>query len=408
MLRRGLETRSLRPIGWSRMDPSAIPPNSEAGGRYAAGQVVTERSSLQVAAVMACVRVIAFDIAGLPLDAFRKEGRRRIEVTPTPSIVDDPFGYDITSLVPFSGWTQVLVSLLLRGNSFNYVLERNALGYPTSVLPIHPDLVTGRVENSRKVFTVNGRTVPTEDIVHIPGLMLPGSQWGMSVIDYNARSIGVSLATDEYGDRYFGQGTIVSGVLQSEQPINEETARQTAQRIAKKHGGVHNAHLPLILGNGLKWQSLTVAPNEAQFLETRAMNRSEIAMIFGIPPHLIGHLEVKSSQGGGKGLEQQDLGYVTHTLRGWVIPIEQHWTQLIPTKATFARFNLDALLRADLLTRYQSYQIGRNLGFINNDWITDTEDLPPIPGGAGADYQQPLNSAHSDPVVAAGDPGTQE
>lgn len=387
--------------GWGS-DEASIPPPGAGGSRLASGVAVSERSALQISTVMACVRELAGDVAGLPLDEQRKEGRRWVEVDPSP-LVEDPF----IDADPVIGWFQVMASLLLRGNSWNDVADRDKYGDATKLLPLHPDGVRPRTIDGRKMLVVNRKPRPLSEFVHIPGFVLPGSWVGLDPIQFHAQALGLALATETYGAQYFANGTVVSGVLQSDHELNEDQVRRALQLWKKRHQGLSNAHLPAVLGNGLKWAPMTVAPNEAQFLETREYQRADIAGIFGVRPKRVGATQ-KTGQGGGKGSESDELDYVKHTIRFWLGRLEAVISRQLPADRR-ARFNLDALLRADLAARYSSYSAARAGSWMSPDEIRELEDLPPIPGGRGADHFAPLNSATTDgTTTATGEPRDDE
>lgn len=388
--------------GWGS-DEAAIPPPGAGGSRLASGVAVSERSALQISTVMACVRELAGDVAGLPLDEQRREGRRWVDVEPSP-LVADPF----IDADPVIGWFQVMASLLLRGNSWNDVADRDKYGEPTKLLPLHPDGVRPRTIDGRKMLVVNRKPRPLSEFVHVPGIVLPGSWVGLDPIQFHAQALGLALASETYGAQYFANGTVVSGVLQSDQELNEDQVRRALQLWKKRHQGLSNAHLPAVLGNGLKWAPMTVAPNEAQFLETRDYQRHEIAGIFGVRPRRIGAVGKHASQGGGRGAETDALDYAKHTLRFWLGRLEAVITRQLP-EGRRARFNLDALLRADLAARYSSYSAARAGGWLSIDEIREFEDREPFGTELSTDPFAPLNSAHTDgTTTATGEPRDDE
>lgn len=207
---------------------------------------------------------------------------------------------------------------------------------------------------------------------------------GMSPVQKAAAAIGLGLAAERYGLRYFRDSANPSGILSTDGEITPQQQKQAAKAWITSHQG---RRLPAVLGNGLKWQSVTLTPNESQFLETRGFQRSEIAMWFRIPPHMIGDTEKSTSW--GTGIEQQTLGFVKYTLMPWLICIEQAISVLLP-RGQFAKFNIDDLLRGDVESRWKSYNLGRNAGVYSVNEIRDREDLPPI-GPEGDIRLQPSN-----------------
>lgn len=404
---RALERRGMTPSSWSMTDPSAIPPNSQAGLMSMTGIPVNERSALQCGHVLSCVRVLGEDLSSLPLYGYQQVGRYRQPIQPwmaTAKFLANPF---IDEIRPTTGWFRLAASRALRGNAYCYITNRDELGYPTegSLLPLHPDKVNLRRENGHQVWRVNGVVVDAADIWHVPWVTLPGVDLGLSTIEYFAQGIGIALATEAFGAQYFGQGTVMSGVLTSDQALAEDKVRAVYRRLIKRHGGLRHAHLPLVLEAGLKWQPLTVNPNEAQFLETRGFNRDAIAGFFGVPARRIG-ATAKVGQGGGKGADSEQNHYVINTLRHWAIAFEDHLVPLLRT-GDKARFDLDAMLRADPETRWRIHQTKRAIAAAPVNEIRADEDLPPIADPRADDAFAPLNSAQSGDgtTTAAGQPG---
>lgn len=380
---------------------NSIPKNSE--GFSAAGVPVNDVTAMQHAAVFACVRLIADSIAMLPLDVFRKIGEFREEVTPTPALIANPYA----GMTPFEWMHQIVTSLVLRGNAFGLITARDRLEYPTQVLPLHPDDVSityNRTGLPRiPVYRIGGVQVPREDILHIKRFALPGAVEGLSPIEQAAQGIGLSLAAERYGARFFGDSANPSSVLETEQDLTDVQVLRNQKQWISSHGGRRH---PAVLSGGFKWRPISIMPDESQFLETRSYQRGEIAMLFGVPPHMIG--DTQRSTSWGTGIEQQSIGYVTYTLGGWIACIENAFNTLTP-RGQFTKINVDGLLRGDQKSRYDSYTQARNAGWMNVDEIRALEDMPPIPDGTGRSYIQPLNMGPlgSDPLTTKPAP-TQE
>lgn len=401
--RRALERRALTPSSWGlQLDPAAIPPNSMTAA-VAAGVHVNERTALQLMTVMRCVQVLAGDASGLPIDAYRRIGggrHRRQWLDPMP-FLDDPFA----EIRPSDGWFRMFAAAVLRGNAYGYILDRDRLQLPTpgSILPLHPDKVRCYRRGGRLRYDVNGTTVPTEDIWHVRGFTLPGADVGLSAIEYGAQALGLAIAAEAYGAQYFAQGTVVSGVLATEQTLDEPAVRRLAKRLAKRHGGLRNAHLPLVLDAGLKWQPLTVAPNEAQFLETRGYGREDIAGFFGVPLDRVGGIAKHASQGGGKGADSRSLDYVKYSLRFWLTRFEDALYSLLPNDIR-AEWNVDALLRGDRASRYAGYSQARAGSWMTVNDIREDDGQEPLDDPRANDLFSPLNSATGGDTTASGEP----
>jgi HK97 family phage portal protein len=390
-------------------DPWAIPSNGSLAAYTPSGVPVTEDTAMSLLAVAACVRILANALAGLPFDAVRMRGAVRETLEPPPLIISDPFGGTNSTALPTrrQGFVQMMVSLLLRGNAYCLVLARDFLGRPTRLQVLHPDRVRCGWDpegSGQKVYQINRQKVPAGDIVHLMGLSYPEAATGMSVISYARNAIGLGLAAEEFGSRFFGSGAHMSGVIEVPGDLDKERARQLKESFQASHSGLQNSHAIGVLSGGAEWKPISVSPEDAQFLGTRSAQNLDIAMLFGIPPHMLGQVDRTTSW--GTGIEQQSLGFLRYTLEGWTGAFEDAWSALLP-RPQVARFNHDALLRTDTAGRYAVYLQARTAGILTKDEIRAYENLAPLPDGKGADPDAPLNSSSSGVKTGgdAADPG---
>lgn len=386
LLRRAVQQRAsalVGGVGWS--DPAAIPPNSS-WSRSSAGVVVNDQTALQVLTVLSCVRLNADTVAGLSRYAYRQQGRTRVVLDNQPGIVADPFD----NCTPHEGMFQVMASLQLRGNAYLTMEAFDSTGYPTKLHVWEPNKVVCRWNGSQRAYWFDRHVVDPASVVHIRWITLPGAAVGINPIENAAVDLGLALATAEYGARFFSQGAQPSGVLSTEKLLTKEQVRRVAQDWAHNHGGIGNAHLPAVLDAGLHWEQLSVNPEQAQFLASREFERAEIAMMFGVPPHLIGDVDRTTSW--GKGIEEQTLGYLNFGVRSFLSRIEQAWSMLLP-RGTNVWHDTHDLLRTNLQARYAAYMLGRTGGWLSKNDIRRAEDLDPIADPDGDDYASPLNSA---------------
>lgn len=370
---------------------SSIPKNSESGFVVDTGEYVSDRTALQLISVYACVRLLADTIASLPIDAYRKSDGARTDVTPVPPLIARPHD----ELTAFEWKFQTVTSLAIRGDAYHLITARDRLEFATSTDPLHPDRVTVNRDRDtgQPVYRVDGVRVPTADMVHIRRFALPGALTGLSPIGQARQGIGLGLAAERYGARWFGESANPSAVLESDQDMNEDQVKRNQMSWIQSHGG---RRYPAVMSGGLRYKQISITPEESQFLETRKFQQSEVAMLFGVPPHMIGLTEKSTSW--GTGIEQQSIGFVTYTLRPWLTCIESAVSNLLP-RGQFARFNVDALLRGDVKSRYDAYTAARNAGWLNVNEIRELEDRRPI--NNGDDYLQPLNMGPlgSDPLA---------
>jgi HK97 family phage portal protein len=388
------EARAFLPSGSG--DPWAIPTNGSLAAVTTSGIPVTESTAMSLLSVHACVRLLSETVANLPFAAARQGQNGAYLDAPTqPMIVSDPFGGLTDNRLPKrrEGLIQMMVSVLLRGNAFALVVSRDDLGRPNRLMVLHPDSVTvAFTAEGVRGYQVNRKDVPADDIIHILGTSYPGQAAGLSVIQAARNAIGLGLAAEMFGARFFGSGAHMTGIIEMEQDLDKEKARVMKEGFQSVHSGVVNSHTVGVLTGGAKWTPISVAPDDAQFLGTRAAQTLDIAMLFGIPPHMLGQVDKTTSW--GTGIEQQAMGFLTFTLNSWLARFEEAWDAMLYSprlyKQQVARFDVNALLRTDEAGRYAVYSAARAAAILTTNEIRARENLPPIDGGDQIDA--PLNS----------------
>lgn len=371
-------------------DPWSIPSNGSLAGFTNAGVPVTEDTAMQLIAVAASVRILANAVSGLPFDAVRSVGAIRETLEPPPVIVADPFGGASSTkwLTRRQGISQMMVSLLLRGNAYALVLSRDRFNRPNRLRVLHPDRVKCEFnELGERVYEVNRITVDAENIIHLIGLSFPEAATGMSVISYARNAIGLGLAAEEFGSRFFANGAHMTGYVSVPGDLDPERARTLKEGFSSRHAGLKNSHTVGVLTGGAEWKPISVTPEDAQFLGTRAAQNLDMATLFGIPPHMLGQVDKTTSW--GTGIEQQGLGFLAYTLANWLGIFEDAWSAMLPAPQN-ARFNVDALLRTDAAGRYAVYGAARSAAILTTNEIRALENYPPVDGGN--DIASPLNS----------------
>jgi len=281
-------------------------------------------------------------------------------------------------------------SLAITGNGLGYISSFDELGNATGIMPVHPNFVAITIAEWRAtvwpkpLYTILGEEIPNDRIVHIKRYPLAGFAWGMSPVEKAASAIGLGLASQRYGLKYFQDAANPSGLLTTDQDLTPTQAMQNQKRWLQSHQG---RRLPAVLSGGLKWQTVSLTPEESQFLSTRQFQVAEIARWFRIPPHMIG--ETAKSTSWGSGLAEQVDGFEKFTLRPWLVAIEQALTRLLP-RGQFAKFDVSELLRLDDLTRWEMYRLARDSGAYSVNEIRAREDMPKI-GPEGDIHLQPAN-----------------
>lgn len=393
-LRRAVERRSYLPVVTGGSNPYVLPTNQSLAPLTSAGVQVDDHNALAVPAAYACVRLVAGTVSTLPLHAYVENNGIVERVKPTPQVIAEPF----FGVPREEGITQLMVSLLLRGNAYMFVTERDNMARPTQFQILHPDMVKVGYQQGTalKAYEVNRQPVAREDMVHIVTMVWPGSPLGISPVQMCRGGFGLALATEEFGARLFGQGATPRLAIKSPEKWTTETAQARKDELEYVASGLSNAHRPLILTGGMDVMPLTMAPEEAQFLQTRAFQNGQIAMIFGVPPHLIG--DVDKSTSWGKGLEEQGRAFVSFGLRFYLARLESALNRQLPDGMS-VRFDTDELDRAEMAVRYAANASAISMGWKSRDEVRYEEGLPPIPDGQGAVFLHPLNLGGADPTT---------
>lgn len=326
-------------------------------GGTSSGKAVNETTAMRTTAVYACVRILAEAIAGLPLHIYQYKpdgGKEQLPGHPLYHLLHDAPNPEMTSFI----FRETLMShLLIWGNAYAQVI-RDGRGQVVGLYPLLPNrMEVKRAANGALVYTYRRDmeesrlrpeagtvTLSQDEVLHIPGLGFDGLI-GYSPIAMAKNAIGMALATEEYGAAFFANGAQPGGVLEHPSVIKDPQRVKDSWNAAYQGSG--NAHRVAVLEEGMKFQSIGIPPEQAQFLETRKFQINEIARIFRVPPHMVGDLEKSSFSN----IEQQSLEFVKYTLDPWVVRWEQSLQQtlLLPSEkaALFIKFNLDGLLRGD-------------------------------------------------------------
>lgn len=377
------------------------PQNRTAGSSYSffmggstSGKTVTERSAMQMTAVYSCVRILAEAVAGLPLHLYRYNdsgGKEKAIDHPLYRLLHDEPNPEMSSFV----FRETLMThLLLWGNAYSQVI-RNGKGEVIALYPLMPNRMTVDRDSKGQLYykynttsddapTMEGSTVclAPSDVLHIPGLGFDGLV-GYSPIAMAKNAIGMAIACEEYGAKFFANGATPGGVL--EHPGTIKDPQRVRESWQAAFGGSSNSNKVAVLEEGMKYTPISISPEQAQFLETRKFQINEIARIFRVPPHMVGDLEKSSFSN----IEQQSLEFVKYTLDPWVVRWEQSIQRVLLTptekETYFVKFNLEGLLRGDYQSRMNGYAIGRQNGWMSANDIRELENLDRIPTEDGGD-----------------------
>ena len=348
-----------------------------------AGTVITQDTSLRIGAVYACVRLLADTVSTLPADTFYRDGGERLPYRPKPLWLDNP---DI-GVAREDHLQQAMVSLLLDGNVFIRIF-RNTNGEVIALTVLDPTRVEVRRNyESREIeyAIMNGAVLSTDEVLHITELRRPGALRGVSRIEEVKQGLGLAAALEEFSARFFGQGSTTAGIIEWPGNLTQEQAKDLADGYEQGHKGLRRSHRPGVLYGGAKFVKTGVDPEQAQMLQSRQFAVEEIARIFRVPLHLLqvatpGAMSYAS-------VEQNAIQFAQYTLRPIITKLETAYSSLLPGPV-FVKFNLDAILRGDIQTRFAAYSTGQLAGFLSVNDIHRLEDMPPAEGGD--EYRVPL------------------
>ena len=377
------------------------PQNRTAGGAFTfflggstSGKVVTERSAMQMTAVYSCVRILSEAVAGLPLHLYRYKdggGKEKAIDHPLYRLLHDEPNPEMSSFV----FRETLMThLLLWGNAYAQII-RNGKGEIMALYPLMPNKMRVDRDEHGKLYyeyshssdeagTMKNTTVRLTpyDVLHIPGLGFDGLV-GYSPIAMAKNAIGMAIACEEYGAKFFANGAAPSGVL--EHPGVIKDPQKVREAWQSQFGGSANSNKVAVLEEGMKYTPISISPEQAQFLETRKFQINEIARIFRVPPHMVGDLEKSSFSN----IEQQSLEFVKYTLDPWVIRWEQSLSRILFTdeekKTLFFKFSVEGLLRGDYQSRMNGYATARQNGWMSANDIRELENMDKIPAEEGGD-----------------------
>ncbi len=359
------------------------------GGMSSAGVAVTEQSAMRVSAVYASVNLIGGAIACLPLPVYERslDGRKRADHDVWWLLNEQPHPAWSAS----SFWEYLAASKLLQGDAYARILRASKLS-PKIVgfEPLHKSRITTTRMEDLLIYAYREddgsiTSIEQSDMLHIPGPGFDGLT-GMSQIRHALRnSAGIALAADEYSGTFFKNGARPDFAIEVAGAVTQDQQDMLRRTWANRHGGIDNAHLPALLVGGAKVHELTMNAEDAQLIDTRRFQVEDIARIFGVPPHMIGHTTAATSW--GTGIEQMSIGFVKYTLQRHLVKFEQELNRKIwPSRQRyFVEFATAGLERGDYKSRNEGYRIalGRagEPGWMTVNEVRKLENMPPVDGG---------------------------
>lgn len=349
------------------------------------GEPVDPDTAARHGAVFACTDLIGRLISTLPVHEHTKAGGVQ-RTLPTPPILDKPDGE-----LDISNWLyQVIDSLLKRGNAYGLIQSYDNRGWPAQIMTVHPDCVSyqrkGRLGPIE--WKLEGEPIdkwPAGNLWHMPAYTVPGSPIGLSPIRFAALTIGVGLGVQRFAAQWFRDGMVPAGLL-----TNEDEVPAPIRDLVKQmwRDALMGNREPVVLGDGWKYEQVSIAPEESQFLDTIQANDAQVSRFFGVNVEDIGGVRPGGSSVLYQNQEHTEIHALVRTINPWLVRLERALTAIRP-RPRFVKINPDALLRVDAMTRAKVHDIGIRGGWRSPDEVRGLEDEPEIPDGKGARFLWP-------------------
>lgn len=360
------------------------------------GVAVNERSVMGLAAHFACVRVIATTLASLPIHVYERSaaGRKRSHDHPLARLLHDQPNPDMTA---FSFVEGMQAQISNTGKAFAEIVY-NRRGEVAELWPVPLGrCVPRRNAGTQKLeyyFPNTGDVLPNWKILHIPGLSFDGVN-SFSPVGLFRQAFGLGMAVEQYGARFFGQGTHIGAFLEHPKNLSQQAYERLKTEMDEKYRGLKNSHGVIILEEGLKYSPIGMKMEDVQFIEARKFTATEMARIHGVPPHLIGDLERATFSN----IEEQSIEAVVYSFRPWATRWEQALNARLLTpeerQRYYVKFEIDGLLRGNAKARFEGYRIGREIGVYSANEIRELEDMNRREDPEGDTYMTPLNMKSS-------------
>jgi HK97 family phage portal protein len=357
------------------------------------GVRVDENSALTFGAVYACVRVLSESIASLPVHVMKREKDGNVitdRVHPIYKLISKTPNKIMTSYT----WRQSLMAnLVLQGNSY-YIIKRDNSARPIELVYANPEDVQIKYLDGEVFYDIKGYDKPftAENILHFLGLGYDGLK-GKSVVELHRDTIGLSIAANQFGGSFYGNAATPSGILKHPGKLSKEAADRLKSSWNNNYGnGPANSHRTAILEEGMEFKPISMSPQDADFLNTRKFQISEIARLFRVPPHMIQDLDRATYSN----IEQQSIDFVMHTLRPYLVNLEEEMNRKLfrdnEQDSYYIKFNVGGLLRGDSEARSKYYREMSSIGVLSINEIRRLEELNDI-GEAGDTHYYPMNFA---------------
>lgn len=340
---------------------------------------ISEEGALNLSAVWACVRILSETVGTLPMHLYQRtpKGRERQYDHPCHHLVQKPNSYSTR----FDLMHHLMISCALWGNGYARIY-RDKYYRPVRLKLLHPARIEPTLSDNDELFyrLDTGELIPNVDIIHLRGLSTNGYK-GKSPIAVHRDNLALSVSAQDYGKRFFDQGGNMSGVFKYPSTLKPEAYQRLKKDLMAQAVGLHNAHVPLLLEGGMTYERISIPPEDAQFIATRKFQKTEIATIYGIPPHMIADLERATNNN----IEHQGMEFVQYCLLPYLVRIEEEFNRKLLRDDEFSDFyflfGLNGLLRGDAKTRSEYYKNMNFVGAMSANEIRSLEDMNSYDGG---------------------------
>lgn len=401
----GTTSGTYRPAQWFR--------DWAGGGTTTAGVTVNEGTALNYSAVWAATRVISETVAIISCILYRRipsGGKEKADAHPLYRLLHDQPNPEMDKVTFFDTMTASLVN---RGNAYAEI-QRTGDGRLFALWPIHASRVEPRRSADGILFYHvtdptggGGDDVPAENIFHVVGPVSDQGILGRGVIQQARESIGMGLATEQFGAAFFANGARPSGVLKYPGQLDEKTYNRIVEAFNRKHGGATNTGKVALLEHGIDWVAASITPEDAQFLDTRVFNVNEIARWYRLPPHKLAEL----SHATFSNIEQENISFIQDGILPWLVRYEKAIGRQLLTEEEkgeyYAEFNADTILRGDAKSRNEAYAIQFTNGALTENEWRSAENRNPVPGELGDRYFVPANLMPIDKIDDEPEPAPQ-
>src|SRR5512137_2178824 len=359
-----------------------------AGAQSLSGETVTEQTALTYSAFYNAISLISGTIGALPLHLMQgKDKTKRIADDRVMYRVLHDYANPYMTAMAFRECLQAHV--LAWGNGYAEKV-RNGYGELIALWPITPNRVTPRMVEGRLVYRIKmtgeaDKYLERAQVLHVPGLGFDGFV-GYSVVALARKSIGLGMAMETFGSRFFGEGTHPGVIVEHPTKLSPEAHANLKKSLSDTYSGLGNTHRLMLLEEGMKFQKIVIDPKDSQFLESRNFQIPEIARWFNLPPHKLKDLTKSSFSN----IESEQISFVTDSILPWLVRLEQNFNMQLLTHSDreysgrgrlYFKHNVEGLLRADAAARGTYYREMFNIGAMSINEIREKEDMDPIEGG---------------------------